>query len=721
MKTKNIRMGIRLSLLSCIICATASAQYIYPATKTDQVSETYFGVKVDDPYRWLENIKNPEVISWFKTEAEFTGRQLGKIPGQDILMNEMMAFDKAIPEKITPVSYQNGIYFYKKRKTGEPVDKLYCRKGSAGQEKLLFDPETYIPGKVMDFSSVVSSDGSRVLLNLSEAGSELGDIKALNVENAKFLEDKIEHSFGEFLDGSNDKIIYYQAKSYDTHDKEVWQNTPAKMHVLGKNSDTDILLASSKKDPGLKLDPAQRPEIYYYQDSPYMILSKASVETDLDLYYAPSSELMSGPIKWKPLSTGKDRIKGFYLKEKFLYAWTAKDNPNFNIIKVDLDKPDLTISEKIITGDKSWKISNVSQSKDYLAVIKSKNEQVFETWIYNFNTGKSEKIITPIIGNVEGTALSRHNNEMMLANYSWIRPFNFYSYNADNKYFSEEPFHMKVNLPDLDNLVLEEIEIPSFDGAMMPLSIFYDRTKMKKDGSNPAFMRGYGAYGMSQLPGFMPGILCLLNRGVVIAVAHVRGGGEKGNDWYLAGKKATKPNTWKDMNASAEYLIKNKYTSPEKLGITGASAGGILIGRAITSRPDLYKVAIPKVGCLNALRMEFSPNGPVNIPEFGTIKNKAEFKALLEMDAYQHIRKGTEYPAQLITTGFNDPRVESYIPAKFAAKMQADNASSNPVFLYVDYKAGHFGGTTIEEKFRQSVQEFVFFLWQTGDRDFQIK
>lgn len=135
----------------------------------------------------------------------------------------------------------------------------------------------------------------------------------------------------------------------------------------------------------------------------------------------------------------------------------------------------------------------------------------------------------------------------------------------------------------------------------------------------------------------------------------------------------------------------------------------------------MYKVAIPKVGCLNALRMEFSPNGPVNIPEFGTVKDESDFKALLEMDAYQHIKKGTKYPAQLITTGFNDSRVESYIPAKFEAKMQADNASTNPVFLYVDYKAGHFGGSTVEEQFLQASREYSFLLWQCGDKDFQVK
>lgn len=712
-------MKIQILLLSTFIFSTAPAQYSYPAAKTENISETYFGVKVNDSYRWLENIKKQEVLDWFQKQVDFTNNEMAKVPGQDILIKEMNMYDKAIPEKIIPLTFQNGIYFYQKRKLNEQVNKLYCRKGISGEEKLLFDPENYIPGKVMDVNYVVSTDATRVLLNLSEAGSELGDIRILNVHDLKILDDKIPHSYGEFLDGSNDKILYYEAKNYDIHDPEVWLNVPTKLHTIGQK--TDVLLANSEKYPELKLDKSERAEIYYYKNSPYMILSKANVENDLTLFFAPATELLSKHINWKPLTDRKNMARGFYVDGKSLYAWTANENPNFDVVKVNLDNPDFNKAEKIASGDENWKISNISQSKNYLAVIKSKNEQIFETWLYNFSTGKTEKIKTSILGNVEGTALSRDNDELLLANYSWIRPFNFYSYNAASRKFSEEPFHMKDHLPNLDNIVLEEIEIPSYDGKMMPLSIFYDKTKFKKDGSNPLFMRGYGSYGMSQLPGFNPSILCLLNRGVVIAVAHVRGGGEKGNDWYLSGKKATKPNTWKDLNASAEYLIRNKYTSPEKLGITGASAGGILIGRAITSRPDLYKVAIPKVGCLNALRMEFSPNGPANIPEFGTVKDEAEFRALLEMDAYQHIEKGVQYPAQLITTGFNDPRVDSYIPAKFAAKMQTENSSSFPVFLYVDYKAGHFGGSTTEEKFKQNALEYAFFLWQTGDKDFQIK
>lgn len=187
-----------------------------------------------------------------------------------------------------------------------------------------------------------------------------------------------------------------------------------------------------------------------------------------------------------------------------------------------------------------------------------------------------------------------------------------------------------------------------------------------------------------------------LKRVGVYAIAHVRGGGEKGNNWHLAGKKTTKPNTWKDFNACAEYLIQQKFTSPEKLAATAASVGGILIGRAITERPDLYKVAIPKVAVLNMLRFMTGPNSEGNFDEFGTLTNEKEFNALVEMDALQHIKKNTKYPAQLITTGFNDPRVSSFLIAKYAATMQAANDPKIPVLLDVNYEGGHSGGDSPE-------------------------
>ncbi|WP_262148419.1 prolyl oligopeptidase family serine peptidase [Chryseobacterium foetidum] len=714
-----MKKSVTLSVL--LISILSFGQLKYPETKKELVSDTYFGTKIEDSYRWLEDIKNPKVLEWFKIQENFTNNELSKIPNQNKIVQELKDLDKVVSVKYAPEALEGGRYFFKKRLPEESVIKFYYKEGKNGKEILLFDPQNYIPGKVMDYKVSVSDDGKRVIFNLSEVGSELGDVKVMDVATGKFLPDTIPHSIGNFADGSSTEIIYSEAKSYDTHDPEVWLNSNTKLHVTGTDNAKDLLLASSKKYPELNILPAEYPDFYTFKNSPYIFLGKSTVENYRDLYFAPASEMNNERIKWKPFCSKADEIWDFFVQGNDVYLLTTKGNSKFRLIKTSLSKPDFSNAKEIASGDKDWKISSVTQSKDYLVYFKTKNELVVEPYYCNLKTGQTTKISTPLKGNVEAAALSKNSNEITLINLGWNMPLNFYTYDIDKKEFSKGPFNMNINFPNLENIVFEDIEVPSHDGAMVPLSIMYDKTKLKKDGSNIAFMQGYGAYGSSSTPYFSTRYLPLLNRGVVMAFAHIRGGGEKGQDWYLAGKKETKPNTWKDFNACAEYLIKNKYSSSDKFGISGASAGGILIGRAITERPDLYKVAIPKVGCLNALRMEFSPNGPANIPEFGTVNDETEFKALWEMDAFHHIKKGTKYPAQLITTGFNDSRVESYIPAKFAAKMQADNGSNNPVLLYVDYKAGHFGGSTVDEQFVQVAKEYSFLLWQCGDKDFQMK
>jgi prolyl oligopeptidase len=213
--------------------------------------------------------------------------------------------------------------------------------------------------------------------------------------------------------------------------------------------------------------------------------------------------------------------------------------------------------------------------------------------------------------------------------------------------------------------------------------------------------------------------LAWLERGGVIAFAHVRGGGEYGEEWYRAGYKLTKQHTIDDFIASAQYLIDHKYTSPQRLSGEGTSAGGILIGGAITQRPDLFAGALIRVGCSNALRMEFTPNGPPNIAEFGSVTDPDGFKGLYAMDAYQHVKDGTAYPGILLTAGINDPRVDPSQPAKMTARLQAATASKKPVLLRVDYDAGHGMGSTRAQHDLEFADEMSFLLWQFGDPDFQ--
>lgn len=700
-------------LLFLLFATTLHAQYAYPVTRAVDSSDTYFGATISDPYRWLEEVKNKEVQDWFKKQADYTSQVLSTLPERAKIAEELRAIDRIITTKYGNLSKRSNTYFYIKRLPGEKVAKYYLREGDTGKEILLFDPETYISGKLVDFQVDVSDDGSRILFNLSEQGSELGDIRIMDVKTRQFLPDVIAHASGAFKDGSHSEIIYGQAKSYDTHDPEIWLNTPCKIHVTGTNPDKDRIIVSRAQNPELGLLPSEFPNLTDFKNSPYIFVSKASVENYQEIFYAPRSEFYKSKINWKPLCTKADEVWSFYVNGKDLFFLTTKGNSLFSLKKTSLEAPDLAGAKDVIAGDSDWKLASVAQARDFLIVQKTKNGLINELVLYHLKTGRLSKLETPLTGNLEAYSVSPDLNEIALINLGWNIPLNVYRYNLESKVFDKGPFHMQTPFPNLNNIVFEELEVPSHDGTMVPLSIVYDKTQQKKDGSNICFMQGYGAYGMTPYtPYFSSRTLPLLNRGVVLAFAHVRGGGEKGRDWYLAGKKVTKPNTWKDFNACAEYLVKNNYTSSAKFAISGASAGGILIGRAITERPDLYQCAIPKVGCMNALRMEFSPNGPANIPEFGTVTDPAEFKALFEMDAYQHIKKGEKYPAQLITTGFNDPRVESYIPAKFAARMQAENGSPNPVLLDVDYKAGHYGGSTVEEQIQQAAKEYAFILWQ---------
>ncbi len=265
---------------------------------------------------------------------------------------------------------------------------------------------------------------------------------------------------------------------------------------------------------------------------------------------------------------------------------------------------------------------------------------------------------------------------------------------------------------DMSGYEFVNAKAKSYDGTMIPLVIIYKKG-IKRDGTNPVLMRGYGAYGIeSTSPFFASGSLPWLERGGIVAITGIRGGSEYGEEWHLAGKGATKPNTWKDFIACAEYLIAEKYTSPEHLGIFGGSAGGILISNSITERPDLFGAAISAVGVNNALLAETTPNGVPNIPEFGTFKTEEGFKNLLAMDGYHKVKDGVKYPAVMLTHGINDPRVEPWMSAKMAARLLAATVSDKPVLLRIDYDAGHGFGSTKQQRNEQTADIYAFVFEQ---------
>ena len=694
------------------------AQWNYSPTKTVDASDTYFGKTYYDPYRWLENLKDADAAAWFKAQAELTDGLLAKIPGRDALVQEWLALDKLKPADYSAISCEHGRVFYKKTLGGENVGKLYYRQGWNGTEKLLFDPATYKPGVTTTIQGVAPSwDGKYFAMGLSSGGAEWSEIRLLDVERGTLLPESIYPSYGPRGWMKDNKSLFYDAgKVADIKSLEIELNRKTKVHNLGSAVSTDVDVFSNESNPELGITAKEIPGASVDESYPdYMVGFAETVQSEMRIFYAPISELKHAKIKWDVLCKRSDNlVRGFAFYRDQVYAVTHDGAPKYKVVRTSVKHPDWEHADTVVPEGADT-IRSITRSKHYLLIVYS-NGIVGRLVKYDLTTGKTAEIKLPVSGSVGVSCPDWKTDRCLVYLTSWTSPLTIYDFDAQKDTFAKSIFNTDVSYPGFENLVSEEVEVPGHDGAMIPLSIIYQKG-IPLDGSNSCILRGYGAYGSSATPSFS-----ILNsvalRGVVVAIAHPRGGGEKGEAWYKAGYKTTKPNTWKDFISCAEYLVKKGYTSPQKLAGTGTSAGGILISRAITERPDLFAAAICNVGCANAMRLEFSPNGPVNTPEFGTVKDPVECPALFEMDGVQHVQKDVKYPAVMGVGGWNDPRVPAWQPGKFVAAMQAATASGNPILMKVNYDNGHF----TEEKsvtFKNFAGQFAFLLWQTGHKDFQ--
>jgi prolyl oligopeptidase len=704
--------------LPVLVAMSCHAQWNYPPTKTVDASDTYFGKTYIDSYRWLEDMKDTNVIAWFKAQAELTDDVLAKIPGRDALVQEWLALDKLRPMAYADISYENGRVFYKKTLGGENVGKLYFREGWDAPEKLLFDPTTYKTGVTTTINSFVPSwNGKYVALGLTSGGTEWSELRILNVKNRSLLPDSIYPSWGVFGWMKNNQAFFYDAgKVTDLKSLELQLNRKTKVHKLGSEVVADSDIFSDESNPELGITAKEDPNAYIDESYPdYIVGAVSTVQNEMRLYYAPVSELKNQKIKWDVLCKISDNlVRGMTFHGDYVYAITHTDAPKYKIVRTSVKHPDWTHAETVIP-EAADTIESMTKCKHFLLVVYS-DGVVCRLVKYDLATGKITEVKLPASGTVTVSCPDWKSDRCLVTMTSWTLPRTTYDLDAQKDTFTKSIFNTAIAYPGFENLVSEEVEAPSHDGTMIPLSIVY-RKGMAMDGSNSCILDGYGAYGISYTPHFSI-LHSVANRGVVLAFAHPRGGSEKGEAWYKAGFKTTKPNTWKDFISCAEYLVKKGYTSPQKLAGTGTSAGGILISRSITERPDLFAAAVCNVGCANAMRMEFTPNGPGNTPEFGTVKDPVECAALFEMDGVQHVEKGVKYPAVLGVGGWNDPRVAPWEPGKFVAALQADSTSGKPVLMKVNYDNGHF----TEEKivtFKNFASQDAFLLWQTGQKYFQ--
>lgn len=716
----SIRLPATLAVVCTLFSTTALAQWHYPVPPTSSAFDVWYGKRYEDPYRPLENLKDPKVAAWFKAEAQLTDNTIATIPGRDALVHEWLSMDARTPPRYREFQFEGGRLFYRKTLGGENVGKLYIREGWDGSERLLFDPSTYKKGSNTTLSLFLPSfDGQYVALALAAQGSEWSELRVLKVDNGQLLADSIYPVWFDIDWLPNGRGFFYNGSDVtDTKSLDIETNRKARLHILGTPVSEDRDVLSTAATPELGIEAKEFPEAIIPESAPDRLIgSLGTVQPESRLYIASVSDLDTGQVHWKPLVQRADKlVRGFAITPEWLYSITSAGAMHYKLVRSRLDAPDWAHAETVIP-EAADSIDSMTQSKDYLLVVYT--DGIGGRLVrHALATGTTTEVNLPLKGIVAATCPDIHSNRCLVTVSSWLQPPTVYEIDAASGAVRTSVFNGDVRYPELADLVVEEVEVPGHDGTMIPLSIIH-RKDIKLDGSSPCIMEGYGAYGISWNPEFRP-LYSVANRGVVVALAHVRGGSEKGEAWYRAGFKTTKANTWKDFISSAEYLIAKGYTSPGRLTGRGTSAGGILISRAVTERPDLFAAAVVNVGLANAMRAEFSPNGPVNTPEFGTVKDPVEAAALYEMDGLQHVMPGVHYPAILGVGGWNDPRVAPWEPGKFVAAIQRASTSGRPALMLVNYDNGHF----TEEKsvtYRNFADQFAFALWQAGHKDYQPK
>lgn len=692
-----------------------------------EIEDTYFGINLNDPYRYMENLKDTNVINWMKEQSIYSQNVIHSITGRQQLLDKMEEFDNRRTEKIYNVSVtENDFYFYLKLASAEEIGKLYYRNGTNGPETLLLDPKNYKNDRQNYSINYLypTNDGTKIALEISPNGSENAELLIIDVATKKIYPESINRVwFAEvsWLPG-NKKFLYLPYHTKDVHNPNRFLNLAVFIHNLGEDFDHDKPIFSSAMYPNLKIDSEEIPVVIYDKNSDKLFLKLETVEQNKRIYIANGSELDSKEIHWMKLFDRKDKVQNFITTRDDIFAYTSKNAPNFKIIKTSIDKPDIKNAQIVIEEDSDGKIESFVITSEGLFYNLTKNGVSQELYYQPLdNNHTAIKINLPTIaGNMNISAKGIEFPDLWVVINGWTTNKIRYRYNTDSNEFIEEPLSLQAQYPEYDNLIVKELMITSHDGVKIPLSLIYDKN-IKQNGENSIFLHGYGSYGTSINPFFNPIFLLPTTKGAILAIAHVRGGSELGDNWHKSGYKTTKPNTWKDMIACAEYLIEKKYTVADKIAINGRSAGGILVGRAMTERPDLFGAVIPEVGMMNPLRSENTPSGPANTHEFGTVKDSIECIALINMDSYHNIHDGVDYPATYITAGFNDSRVTVWSPAKFAARLMAANTSDNPVLLWVDFESGHGISDSKTKYFESQANIFSFALWQTAHPEFNAR
>jgi prolyl oligopeptidase len=712
------------ALAAAAAAAVASAASLTPVNPAGQPSdlaarpleESYFGTKVVDRFRFIE-AKDAATVAWMKAQSAWTRAVFDSIAPRAAYLQKVTAFGSAFG-LVNSVQLGGTRLFYLERPPGSDVFDLIVREAD-GAKRTLIDTAALIKAaggtpQAIDYFQA-TRDGTRVAVGISAGGSEDSNLTVLDVATGATVAgpvDRAQYGSPSWLDdGSGLFFVRLQELHPGAKPTDKYLNSGSWFWTT-KAPPLEVAGAASSHGP-IK-DPTRFPVIAAIPDSGRALLQEVNgVQNEFQAWIAPLTRARDGSADWRSLIVTADDVTGFDANATTIWLLTHKDAPTFKVLALPVDGT-LAQARTVIPARPDRVIESIHAASDALYVVA--REGLVGKVLRVDPKGAVKELALPFEGTVSEVATDAARPGAVVGLDGWAHPPAHYRYDPASGEFADLKLETGPKF-DPARFTAREMTAKAADGTAVPLSLIAPAGEKRP---RPMLLDAYGAYGISTLPFFSPRIVTFVEAGGSYAECHVRGGGELGEAWRLGGKDANKPNTWRDAIACAEQLISDGYTTRAMLTIQGTSAGGITVGRAATERPELFAGAVGRVGDLDAMRSETMPSGPANIPEFGTFKEEQGFRNLYAMDAYQHVRNDTHYPAFLLTTGLNDPRVEPWEPAKMAARLM-EVPGHAPVLLRVEDAAGHGLGTTKSTRDAEDADITAFVFWRAGVPEWQPK
>lgn len=675
-----------------------------PATKTEKISEEQFGTPVADPYRWLEDEKSPEVKAWMDAQDQYARAAL-QFPGRETLVKRLRSM--LYIDAVSSPHHAGSRFFYSRRHADKEKSIVYWKEGETGAETVLLDPNTMsTDGTVSLGTWEPTHDGLTVAYAIRRNNSDEATLHVMDVATGKVSEkDVIEGAKYADPQWTPDGQGFYYTFLPALDGKEITVDArpgfaEVRFHALGTDPAKDPVVHPRTADPATFISPSLS------RDGRWLFVYIAHGWNANDVYYR---DLQSKDTTWKPFVVGKDSQYSIIAWRDQFYVATNEGAPKWRVFKTAADKPARDEWREIVPeAETTLDSTQIVGEHLVLVTLKDASSRMEVRTL----EGKLVRTVPlPSIGTTGGMSGNPDEDDAYFGFVSFMTPSEVYRTSIKT---GETKLWASVKVPfDASPYEVQQVWYPSRDGTKVSMFLLHKKG-LKKDGNTPWLLTGYGGFNVSMTPSFSVDFCLWLEAGGGVALPNLRGGGEYGEAWHRAGMLHNKQNVFDDFIAAAEYLIKSNYTKPEKLAIRGGSNGGLLVGAAMTQRPELFKAVICAVPLLDMVRYHKFGSGRTWIPEYGTAEKAEDFKVLHGYSPYHHIHPDTKYPALLMISADSDDRVDPMHARKFAAGIQAASTSGLPVLLRIEKNAGHGGADLIKQRVEASADSIGFLVEELG-------